>query len=371
MLAAPQHDMNEMPGSFSLPLQRRLQTESGSTDVTGYTDNTGEYAWLVDVTIRDQTFSLELDTGSETTWVWSNQISEPPQGGSDKHTEYDYGAISPSPVVSGSDFSLIYSGGSSGISGIVVQDTVSVAGVGVYMQFGAAQVVPGDWFYSDGLLALGWSPGNSITNKPPTFIELIQHGLDALVFTTLFDLTNAGGTLGFGAVDPTYSSSLKKLAVDNSTSSLWFVKTLSFTVGGKTYPQDTMFFDLGSPTIAIQNDTINAYWKSIPNAVRINGTNWAMPCSAKPPDLHFTSPLNGQYQHVIPGSSFTGALAYNVPVLAVEVPMCYGGLVAQSCPSGCAVMGAPFFGTHYVVWNIAEPSVSFALREGVQLGIAA
>lgn len=67
VLAAPQHDMNEMPGSFSLPLQRRLQTESGSTDVTGYTDNTGEYAWLVDVTIRDQTFSLELDTGSETT----------------------------------------------------------------------------------------------------------------------------------------------------------------------------------------------------------------------------------------------------------------------------------------------------------------
>lgn len=96
-------------------------------------------------------------------WVWSNQISEPPQGGSGKHTEYDYGAIAPSPVVSGSDFSLTYSGGSSGISGIVVQDTVSVAGVGVSMQFGAAQVVPGDWFYSDGLLALGWSSGNSST----------------------------------------------------------------------------------------------------------------------------------------------------------------------------------------------------------------
>lgn len=159
-----------------------------------------------------------------------------------------------------------------------------------------------------------------VTNRPPTFIELIQHGLNAPVFTTLFDLANAGGTLGFGAVDPTYSSSLKKLAVDNSTSSLWLVDNLSFTVGGKTYPQDTMFFDLGSPTIAIQNDAVNAYWKSIPNAVRINDTNWAMPCSAKLPDLHFTSPLNGQYQHAIPGSSFTGALAYNVPVLEVEVP---------------------------------------------------
>ena len=64
-LAAPQHAVNEMPGSFKLPLQRRLLT--GSTDVTGYTDTTGEYAWLVDVSIRDQTFSLELDTGSQTT----------------------------------------------------------------------------------------------------------------------------------------------------------------------------------------------------------------------------------------------------------------------------------------------------------------
>ena len=64
-LAAPQYAVNEMPGSFKLPLQRRLLT--GSTDVTGYTDNTGEYAWLVDVSIGDQTFSLELDTGSQTT----------------------------------------------------------------------------------------------------------------------------------------------------------------------------------------------------------------------------------------------------------------------------------------------------------------
>ena len=64
VLAAPQHAVNQIPSSFSLLLRRRLST--GSTGVTGYTDNTGEYAWLVDVVIRGQTFSLELDTGSET-----------------------------------------------------------------------------------------------------------------------------------------------------------------------------------------------------------------------------------------------------------------------------------------------------------------
>ena len=96
--------------------------------------------------------------------------------------------------------------------------------------------------------------------------------------------------------------------------------SLSFNVGNEAYPQADLFFDLGSPTLAINNDTVNAYWKSVPNAVRINETNWATPCSAALPDLHFTSPLNGQYQHVIPGSSFMGALAYNVPVLDVEFP---------------------------------------------------
>ena len=96
-------------------------------------------------------------------WVWSNQISNPPQGGSGRHTEYNYGTISPSPVISGSTFSIAYLNANSGISGVVVQDTVTVADIPVNMQFGAAQIVPGDWFYSDGLLALGWRAGSSST----------------------------------------------------------------------------------------------------------------------------------------------------------------------------------------------------------------
>lgn len=95
---------------------------------------------------------------------------------------------------------------------------------------------------------------------------------------------------------------------------------LEFTVAGATYAQPDIFFDTGSPIVAINNDTANAYWKSVPNAVRINDTNWATPCVAKLPDLHFTSPLNGQYQYVIPGSSFMGKLAYNVPILDIEFP---------------------------------------------------
>ena len=82
---------------------------------------------------------------------------------------YDYENISPSPVVSGSNFTLEYqdvgSDADSEISGVVVQDTVSVAGVSVSMQFGAAEKVPGEWFFSDGLLALGWSAGSSSTFK--------------------------------------------------------------------------------------------------------------------------------------------------------------------------------------------------------------
>lgn len=62
--AAPQHAVNQIPRSFSLSLRRRLFT--GSTEVMGYTDNTEKYAWLVDVLIRGQTFSLELDTESQT-----------------------------------------------------------------------------------------------------------------------------------------------------------------------------------------------------------------------------------------------------------------------------------------------------------------
>ena len=57
----------------------------------------------------------------------------------------------------------MYSNANGGISGVVAQDTVTVADVSVSLQFGAAQIVPGEWFYSDGLLALGWRAGSSST----------------------------------------------------------------------------------------------------------------------------------------------------------------------------------------------------------------
>lgn len=65
VLAAPQHVVNGMSGSFKLPLERRLST--GSTNVQRVEDGTGARGWFVDVSIRDQTFFLELDTGPDTT----------------------------------------------------------------------------------------------------------------------------------------------------------------------------------------------------------------------------------------------------------------------------------------------------------------
>ena len=112
-------------------------------------------------------------------WVWSSEIAKPPQGGSGKHAQYDYAAITPSPVISGSNFTITYANADDSISGTVVQDTITVANVPVNMQFGAAQVVPGGWFYSDGLLALGWTAGNASTwehyKRLPGEIWLLTH----------------------------------------------------------------------------------------------------------------------------------------------------------------------------------------------------
>lgn len=147
-----------------------LQRRSGGTNrftasVTGHTDDTGEFVWLVPVGIRGQTFLLELDTGSDTTWVWSNEMSESAvsKGGNRRHAMYDLNAAlhaSPSRFVRGESFKISYLGPDSATAGVVVNDTVSIAGLETQMLFGAATSAGSAFSYSDGLIGLGWGQGN-------------------------------------------------------------------------------------------------------------------------------------------------------------------------------------------------------------------
>lgn len=91
-------------------------------------------------------------------WVQSNQVA----GNIGTHTQYNYESITPSPLVSGSSFSTDYIDPNSGVTGVVVQDTVNVGGISTSMQFGAATSV-GVFTYADSILAMGWSPGSSST----------------------------------------------------------------------------------------------------------------------------------------------------------------------------------------------------------------
>lgn len=149
-----------------MPLQRRSSGKTNLTaGVTGHTDNTGEYVWLVPVDIRGQTFQLELDTGSDTTWVWSNEMSNSATsgGGTRKHAMYDLNAAlhaSPSRLVQGESFKINYLGPDSATSGVVINDDVSIAGLETPMQFGAATSAGSAFSYSDGLIGLGWGSGN-------------------------------------------------------------------------------------------------------------------------------------------------------------------------------------------------------------------
>ena len=157
-------------------LQQRAVTDP--VDIIGYTDNTGEYQWMANVKIAGQTYRMIIDTGFSTTydppparrrsqnspfradhdysscrWVWSNQM-DPDYTPIGQHTRYD---LDTAPnIISGGAFSQSYQYPSTANLGIVVKDTLSIGSLSIDMEFGAAKTLAGDFFYSDGLLGLGW-----------------------------------------------------------------------------------------------------------------------------------------------------------------------------------------------------------------------
>lgn len=113
--------------------------------------------------------------------------------------------------------------------------------------------------------------------------------------------------------------------------------------------------DTGGPQTTGPNATVYAYYEQIKGALDTNGNGkgWRVPCSTMMPDLVMRFDTQGGSQLVIPGSSF------------LQIDNGDGTCQSWFVVEDSLVRGLPgnaFFMSHYVVFNQAEATISWALQ---------
>ena len=175
---------------------------------------------------RDTSMYMLVDTGAANTWVMgSNCTTE----ACEKHNTFGE-ADSATYKPTGETFNLTYGTGS--VSGVIINDTVQIAGMSIPLSFGAASTTSDDFldYPMDGILGLGRSASN--TMQFPTVMQAIMDAaeLQANIFGVNLQRDSDGymnGELNLGAPDiskyvgdlswtATISKKLWEIPVDDS-----------------------------------------------------------------------------------------------------------------------------------------------------------
>ena len=252
----------------------------------------------------------------------------------------------------GQSFNIQYVSEGNFASGGVVTDSVTIAGVNVPgMSVEVADNVGpalNNQGY-DGIIGLGIGASTVGPNPSPTFVQMIQGGLDNPIFAV--NLKNDDtGVLDLGDLDTSaFVGDLASAPVDSSTG-YWQLDGVTFDFGD-AFSQG-MIVDTGSVATTVDPSIAAGYWSQVPGAVDTSaaqdGSAWEFPCGTGLPD--FNMYVNG-WTVTLPG----GSLAWSPD--ANNAAMCQGGLQGGS---GTGSMGGPFFLAYYVVFNTADPSLQWA-----------
>ncbi|XP_039950801.1 lysosomal aspartic protease-like [Bactrocera tryoni] len=311
------------------------------------------YYGAITIGTPPQNFQVLFDTGSSNLWVPKGPCSGDPA--CNNHNSYD-ASKSTTYKANGTEFSIQYGTGS--LTGYLVEDTVSVAGLAIKDQvFAVATTEPGTTFVDavfDGILGMGYQEISN-DNVVPPFYNLYKQGLvkePVFSFYLTRDGTSSqGGVLTLGGIDSDhYEGDITYVPV--ASKGYW-----QFGVG-TVYIGDSEF-SFGDPGIADTGTSLVAvpfylygYIQELIGAEPNNEGEYFVNCSqvSSLPKISFT----------IAGKNFT--LEGSDYIFEVEA-----GSGEQLCMSAFEDAGTPFWilgdvfiGKYYTVFDLGNSQVGFA-----------
>ncbi|XP_054744831.1 lysosomal aspartic protease-like [Anastrepha obliqua] len=324
-----------------------------SEQLSNYVDD--EYYGPITIGTPPQTFNVLFDTGSSNLWV-PRAPCDATNKACQKHNTYNANASS-TYRPNGKAFRIKY--GSGNLTGYLVEDTVSVAGLAISGQtFAVATAEPDTTFADtkfDGILGMAYQH-LAIDNVVPPFYNLYKQGLiDSPVFAFYLarnGTSRKGGELTLGGVDPKHFVG-KLTYVPVSRQMYWEFQMEWVSVGlTKTCYNCSAIADTGTSLIAVPTHLHKNIQNSI-GALPNKTGEYLVECA----NVDILPPISFQ----IAGTTFTLSSAEYI----VELENKNGEIVCMSAfedgGTNFWILGDVFIGKYYTVFDWGNNRVGFGL----------
>lgn len=294
-----------------------------------------------------------LDTGGSNTWIFSSQCTDEP---CQQHRTFDE---SKSDTLEMSSVSWNVGYGTGTVSGVLGNDTLSIAGLNVNMALGLAKEASDDFmsYPMDGILGL--SRTNDTGYDSPTFMDVIKsEGLlqSNIVGFSLSRGSDGGkdGSVTFGGVDEDKLSGNITYSDTVPSSDRWSIPLDDVTVDGTAcnFTGRSAIIDTGTSYMMLTPDDAKTFHDLIPGSSQ-SGSKFTVPCDT-----------DAEVQVIFSGVGYT--ISPKDYVGQKSGSGCASNILAQqSFGENVFMLGDVFLKNVYSVFDFDENKIGFAGRKGM------
>lgn len=336
-------------GQNAYPVQLAGTPTTANSD--GIDQDGTDYSYFIQAGVgsAQKPMYLLLDSGAGTTWVMGSSCQS---DACNMHTSYgpsdstSYKALS-------KPFFIDYGSGS--VGGMLIQDSLTVAGIKSWMTFGVANTTTSDFvrFPFDGVLGLSMNIGTT-----DNFFKVLKQdkALNSNIFSLWLNRHSDGpneGQITFGATDPSkFTGSISYTTVEPAAAGDWAIPLGDFAYNGKTagIKGRLAYIDSGTTFVFGPPSDVAAVHKLIPGSTSSDGgVTYSVPCDS-------TAPVTVTFSGVSYSISPQDWIARNGAG-------CTSTIFGHEVVTGAWLLGDVFLKNVYSVFDVDETRIGFASKK--------
>lgn len=320
-------------------------SDTDEEDATGIHQDGTDYSYFISVELGSKAKELHMliDTGAGSTWVMGSDCTTEACKLHDSFGPDDSDTFK----ASSDDFTITY--GTGRVKGILVTDTLSVAGLSLSYKLGVASETSNDFvnFAFDGILGLSMNDGAN-----DNFLKSISDAklVDASVFGVSLHRASDGnndGEIKFGGVNSDKFTGDISYTSTNRDNGDWAIEIEEMSYDGKKAGVGgvSAYIDTGTTFIFGPQELVKKLHDTIPGAESSDGMAYKVPCDSEK-TLTFT--FSGVDYTVSPKDWISPAN---------NAGKCTSNIYGQEVVRGSWLLGAAFIKNVYAVFDRDEKRI--------------
>lgn len=323
------------------------------SNAVGIDQDGTDYSYFVEAAFGSEGKKMYMlvDTGASTTWVMGSGCTT---SACTKHNTF---GPNDSKTYKDTEEGYSVEYGSGEVSGHVVSDSISIAGLEVTMPFGVANVTSDQFsqFPFEGILGLSMVDGTWLTHLKDA--KLIDSNVFGIALNRKADGTN-DGEVAFGAPNKAkYTGDISYTGLKSGNS--WAIPMDDVLFGGKPagVKGRLAYIDTGTTFVFGPPDDVAALYKLIPGSKTIdNGETYTVPCDT-----------DGEVAFSFSGKTYT-ASSKDFITAPNTAGTCFGSVYGMEFVPGAWLLGDMFLKNVYSVFDMDQKQIGFAARAASSSG---